>query len=87
MLREYTTPITSNFSIDGTVYSILSERVARTPDSSLVEYKDDSGQWQSFSGRKFLSLVHQLAKGLLARGVQKGDSIAIMAHTLTMQKK
>lgn len=81
MLREYTTPITSDFSIDGTVYSILSERVARTPDSSLVEYKDDSGQWQSFSGRKFLSLVQQLAKGLLAKGVQKGDSIAIMAHT------
>lgn len=81
MKQEYTTPITDTFSTDGTVYSILAERVARTPDSSLVEYKDASGQWQSFSGRKFLSLVQQLSKGLLAKGVHKGDSVAIMAHT------
>ncbi|MBT1166800.1 AMP-dependent synthetase/ligase [Bifidobacterium simiarum] len=81
MLKEYTRPETTRIDDNKNIFSILEERAGRTPDDSLVEFKNGEGAWQSFSAEEFEKLVISLAKGLIAKGVRKGDSIAIMSHT------
>lgn len=81
MLKEYTRPETTRIDDNKNIFSILEERAGRTPDDSLVEFKNSEGAWQSFSAEEFERLVISLAKGLIAKGVRKGESIAIMSHT------
>ncbi|PLS30040.1 AMP-binding protein [Bifidobacterium margollesii] len=81
MLKEYTRPETTRIDDNKNIFSILEERAGRTPDDSLVEFKNSEGAWQSFSAEEFEQLVISLAKGLIAKGVRKGESIAIMSHT------
>lgn len=81
MKQEYTQPLMKPIDSDKNVFSILEERVQRTPDDSLVEYLGTSGRWESFSAVQFRNLVIGIAKGLIARGVMPGDAVAIIAHT------
>ncbi|PWG59380.1 AMP-dependent synthetase/ligase [Bifidobacterium catulorum] len=81
MLKEYTRPETINVDSNKNIFSILEERAGRTPQDSLVEYKDNNGEWQSFTAEEFQNLVISLAKGLIARGITKGDSVAVISHT------
>ena len=81
MRKEYTRPLEKPIDDDHNVFSILEERVQRSPQDPLVEYKDSQGVWQSFNAEEFQNLVISIAKGLIARGVNPGDSVSIMAHT------
>ncbi|NEG96798.1 AMP-binding protein [Bifidobacterium sp. SMB2] len=81
MLKEYTRPEANSIDSNKNIFSILEERANRTPADSLVEYKDENGVWQSFTAEEFQNLVIALAKGLIAKGVTKGDAIAVISHT------
>ncbi len=81
MEKEYTRPLQEPIDDNKNLFSILEERADRTPNDSLVEYKDEHGDWQSFSAVEFKNLVISLAKGLIARGVMPGDSVSVIAHT------
>ncbi len=37
------------------------------------------GKWTNYSTETFISLVNNLSKGLVAKGIQKGDKIALMS--------
>ncbi|WP_262246577.1 AMP-dependent synthetase/ligase [Parapedobacter soli] len=39
-----------------------------------------TGKWTNYSTDDFLSIVDNLSKGLVAKGVRKGDKIALMSH-------
>ncbi len=39
-----------------------------------------NGKWTNYSTDEFLSIVDHLSKGLVSRGVGKGDKIALMSH-------
>ena len=41
----------------------LNERANRTPNDSLVEYKNEHGEWSSFSATEFRAKVIAIAKG------------------------
>ena len=61
---------------------VLAQRVADTPDKTLVERKTrPDGPWQPVTAREFDEQVVAVAKGLVARGVQPGDRVGIMART------
>lgn len=66
---------------DENVFSILEGRAQRTPEDNVIEYKNASGKWESFTAQQFLSEVTALAKGLMARGIKKGDAVSILSST------
>ena len=81
MYKEYTRPLEQSIDADKNVFSVLEERVRRAPNDSLVEYKNEAGEWSSFSAVEFQAKVIAIAKGLIARGIMPGDSVSITAHT------
>lgn len=81
MIKEYTRPLEQGIDSDKNIFSVLEERVERTPDDNLVEYKNAQGEWAAFTAAEFKNKVVALTKGLIARGVMPGDSVSIIAHT------
>lgn len=81
MIKEYTRPLEQGIDSDKNIFSVLEERVERTPDDNLVEYKNAQGEWAAFTAAEFKNKVVALSKGLIARGVMPGDSVSIIAHT------
>lgn len=49
MYKEYTRPLEQQIDTDKNIFSVLEERANRTPNDSLVEYKNEHGKWASFS--------------------------------------
>ena len=61
---------------------LLAARVAATPDRTVVEVQTTpTSGWVPVSARAFDAQVVAVAKGLVARGVQPGDHVAIMSRT------
>lgn len=81
MYKEYMRPLEQSIDADKNVFSVLEERVRRAPNDSLVEYKNEAGEWSSFNAAEFQAKVIAIAKGLIARGIMPGDSVSITAHT------
>lgn len=81
MYKEYTRPLEQSIDADKNVFSVLEERVRRAPNDSLVEYKNEAGEWSFFNAAEFQAKVIAIAKGLIARGIMPGDSVSITAHT------
>ena len=81
MIKEYAEPLTTPIDSDRGIFTILEDRAARTPEETLIEYRDAQGVWQHFTAMEFKDKVVALAKGLIARGVMPGDSVGIIAHT------
>lgn len=69
-------------ALDGyrNVTDLLVARVVAAPDHVAFEVAD-AGGWRPVTTTAFADEVRSLAKGFLARGVQVGDRIAIMAPT------
>jgi long-chain acyl-CoA synthetase len=75
-------PDTTNLDPTWTLYDLLVERVSRTPNSVVVQFKDsDTGKFTGFTGLELLSYTHQIARGLINLGIKPGDSVAITSHT------
>lgn len=81
MLKEYSQPLSQSIDSDKNIFAILEERALRTPTDSLIEYKDEQGQWASFSAVEFRDKVIAIARGLIAKGIKKGDSVSVISHT------
>ncbi|WP_170220561.1 AMP-dependent synthetase/ligase [Xylanimonas allomyrinae] len=64
------------------INTLLAERVARTGDNPLLERRETpTAPWVPISARAFDADVVSVARGLLARGIEAGDRIAIMSRT------
>lgn len=83
MLTEYTTPGESiEIRDDQTIYSLLTERLARTgADTVIAAKKIGPGRWQNVTTGKFHERVVSAAKGLIALGIAKGDAVTIFSST------
>ena len=79
--KEYTRPLEQQIDTDKNIFSVLDERANRTPNDSLVEYKNEHGEWSSFSATEFRAKVIAIAKGLIAQGIMPGESVSIISHT------
>ena len=83
MLDHYTTPGESiEIRDDQTIYSLLTERLARTgADTVIAAKKIDPGRWQNVTTGEFHERVVSAAKGLIALGIAKGDAVTIFSST------
>ena len=83
MLTEYTTPGESiEIRDDQTIYSLLTERLARTgADTVIAAKKIGPGRWQNVTTGEFHGRVVSAAKGLIALGIAKGDAVTIFSST------
>lgn len=83
MLTEYTTPGESiEIRDDQTIYSLLTERLARTgADTVIAAKKIGPGRWQNVTTGEFHERVVSAAKGLIALGIAKGDAVIIFSST------
>ncbi|MEO0049149.1 MAG: hypothetical protein RL556_481 [Actinomycetota bacterium] len=80
-MKSYELPSLIESNPDSNITDLLIERVARTPNLPLFAKQDHEEKWRDVSSSQFLAEVRQLAKGLIATGVQPGQVIAIMSHT------
>lgn len=83
MLTEYTTPGGSiEIRDDQTIYSLLTDRLARTgADTVIAAKKIGPGRWQNVTTGEFHERVVSAAKGLIALGITKGDAVTIFSFT------
>ena len=83
MLTEYTTPGESiEIRDDQTIYSLLTERLARTgADTVIAAKKIGPGRWQNVTTGEFHERGVSAAKGLIALGIAKGDAVTIFSST------
>ena len=82
IISEYTSPGDVTVNDDETLYSLLTERIARTGNATTIAArKTGPGAWSSITTGEFHRLVLAAAKGLIAFGVGKGDAVTLFSAT------
>lgn len=77
-----TTPSLVDVPEGTSISTLLADRVARAGDRTLLERRATSdGSWVPVSAGEFQADVTTVARGLVARGVEPGDRVAIMSRT------
>lgn len=79
-MSEFTTQPTLDIDPSLSISNFLLRHATETPDKTLM-CRSVNGQWQEISAAEVLQTVRGIAKGLIAHGYGKGDSIAIMSRT------
>ncbi|HEY8717881.1 AMP-dependent synthetase/ligase [Pengzhenrongella sp.] len=81
-MDEFRTPRLVEVDRSHNLNDLFAERVAATPDKTVIEHKTSPlGPWIALSAREFDAEIVAVAKGLVARGVEPGDHVAIMSRT------
>lgn len=82
MLTEYTTPGTIVVNDDETLYSLLTDRIERTGEDTIIAARKlGPGRWDDITTGEFHKLVLAAAKGLIAFGIGKGDAVTLFSST------
>ena len=82
MLTEYTTPGSIEVRSDETLYSLLTQRIERTgEDTVIATRKTGPGHWEQITTGEFHRMVLAAAKGFIAFGIRKGDAVSIFSPT------
>src|SRR5690606_343949 len=61
------------------IFDILAYYQTHYAKEAMVAGKAD-GKWTNYATDEFLSIVDNLSKGLVSKGIGKGDKIALMSH-------
>lgn len=79
---EWHAPVMVRIDEHTTIPHLLKERVQRGATRPLILRKVGIGDtWRSISARDFYDEVQSVAAGLMARGLEPGDRVAIMSRT------
>ena len=62
-----------------TVWQLLDQRVAATPDAIAFQREIGDGRWEPLTWQAFHARVIRLRRGLYAAGLRKGDRLALIA--------
>ena len=79
-MHELTYPSAIDLPIRDTLASIPAMRAAESPDSPMYALRSGDG-WEDVTAAQFNDLVRSVARGLVARGIQPGQPVAILSPT------
>jgi long-chain acyl-CoA synthetase len=79
-VREFSVPATTEVGPDEALTDMLTENVTGHGDEVGLRIQRD-GRWEDVTWREFGEQVRDVAKGLIAAGVQAGDRVALQART------
>ncbi|WP_406115623.1 AMP-dependent synthetase/ligase [Streptomyces sp. NBC_01014] len=79
-MREFSLPALYEVPSDGNLTDLIRRNAAQHPDVAVMGRKV-AGVWTDVTATRFLTEVHDAAKGLIAAGVQPGDRVALMSRT------
>ncbi|NLS10271.1 long-chain fatty acid--CoA ligase [Nesterenkonia sp. MY13] len=80
-MKEHVVPAAVEVDATLNITDLLERQVAEDPKNALFGRQLTPGEWTDVSAAQFREDVTGLAKGLIARGIQPGDRVAIMAAT------
>ena len=81
-MRTSTSPSLVTFDPTMSIPGLVADRLERSPDSVFIERKSGlGGSWAPMTMRLFADEVNAVARGLVAKGVEPGDRVAIMSRT------
>ena len=84
-MKEFSTPLLVEPSSHRNATELLMQRFRTAPDHVAFEVRTPGGAvtdpWRQVTTRQFVEEVRALAKGLIAAGLQPGESLAIMSPT------
>jgi long-chain acyl-CoA synthetase len=80
-MRSYDLPALVVSQASENITDLLERRYANTPNHALFSIEKTEGNWTDVSTAEFRDEVVQLAKGLIAFGVQPGQAVGIMSRT------
>ena len=79
-MQEFSTPAAVTVGPAAALTDALEERAASSPDS--LQFARKAGdRWTDVTAKEFATEVRAVAAGLVARGVQAGDRVALMSRT------
>ena len=64
-----------------TVYTVLDETATAYPENIALQQPLGGGKYRSWTWREYRETVRQIAVGLRAIGVRKGDTVALQSET------
>ncbi|MFV0463225.1 MAG: AMP-dependent synthetase/ligase [Nostocoides sp.] len=79
-MKEKSVPALAPTNATGTLGELPARNALRSPDRVAFRRRSDDG-WSPITAAMFASEVAALAKGLIASGVQAGDTVGVMSRT------
>jgi len=79
-MHELSFPAAIGLPITDTLSSIPARRAAETPNRPMYALRTGDG-WTDVTAREFNELVRSVARGLVARGIEVGQPVAILSPT------
>ena len=79
-MREYSTPLQVDVPSSGNLTDDLERRVRLSPELVLFRRRRGSG-WSDVTATQFHAEVREVARGLVASGIEPGDRVALLSRT------
>ncbi|MHA7219573.1 AMP-dependent synthetase/ligase [Arthrobacter sp. MDT1-48-3] len=80
-MRDISVPVLVDVPRQSNTADLVIRQAAKPSNPALFAVKGASGEWTDIRATEFRRQVEDVAKGLIASGVQPGDRVAIMART------
>ena len=80
-MREFSLPALAEIPATANLASSIFRRAAEQPQVVMLRRPAADGSWQDVTAGQFKAEVVSVAKGLVARGIEVGDRVALMSHT------
>ncbi|MFI9590724.1 AMP-dependent synthetase/ligase [Nonomuraea sp. NPDC052265] len=79
-MREYSVPVLVDVPASASLPDTVFDRAEREPGTVIMRRKTDDG-WPVVTAGEFRDQVVEVARGLIAAGVEHGDRVALMSRT------
>ncbi|MGN9839575.1 AMP-dependent synthetase/ligase [Nonomuraea sp. H19] len=79
-MREYSVPVLADVPASASLPDTVFKRAEQEPGAVVMRRKTDAG-WPVVTASEFRDQVVEVAKGLIAAGIEHGDRVALMSRT------
>jgi long-chain acyl-CoA synthetase len=80
-VRDYSIPALAQIADRASLADVVFSRGASQPQSVALRRRSDDGSWRDVTAAAFRDEVAELAKGLVAAGVEPGERVGLMSRT------